>query len=124
VVICYYGEGSSEEIRSKFTDSSDDSKTLFLGRRVVLFGSCQRTGCVAIGLSLLFCTCTSTAPMLYPLASECILVSAFGRKCPKTGPLVCNFLRVEKDPFCGVPHETLHPFSISHAKALRYRQLF
>ncbi|GBN26091.1 hypothetical protein AVEN_250819-1 [Araneus ventricosus] len=46
VVIRYYGEGSSEEIRSKFTDSPDNSKTLLLGRRVVLFGSCQRPGCV------------------------------------------------------------------------------
>ncbi|GBN06509.1 hypothetical protein AVEN_118143-1 [Araneus ventricosus] len=46
VVIRYYVKGSSEEIRSKFTDSPDDSKTLLLCRRVVLFGSCQRLGCV------------------------------------------------------------------------------
>ncbi|GBM84003.1 hypothetical protein AVEN_110134-1 [Araneus ventricosus] len=45
VVIRYYGEGTFEEVRSKFTDSPDDSKTLLLGRRVVLFGSCQRPGC-------------------------------------------------------------------------------
>ncbi|GBN16804.1 hypothetical protein AVEN_109591-1, partial [Araneus ventricosus] len=55
----------------------------FLGRRVVLSAAvkdlAQANGLLYLGLGPVL----NIAPMPYPLASERIFVSAFGRKCPK-----------------------------------------